>query len=481
MGVSSGGVSNYVNTSSGVAIGVCADNGVSGGGVYVDIGFSPLSLFADGAFGFWHDYTDPTTWFQDTAGTTPATALGDPVGRVNDKSGNGITGLQATSAARPTYGRMPFGGVRNQITFSEDLTNAAWTKLRVTAASATNIVETITLDSHAISTPFVSTSGSEYTTTVTLEKGVLATAPTFMEILYSTNGFGSVQYAIVNVETGAVVSTAGGATCTSAADPLTPSGFRFSYTATATSSASASFFVAFCDNNSTAVRAPVYAGLITSDCSVYRTQVERGATATAYQKVVQAYDVTESGVASVDCLWFDGVDDFLELTAAGAGLVRNTGRFTEFASGLHTKALTSTQAQFAATMSASAATRASIGGTATNFTYVQARRTAADAYAPLLEFAAFPFIPYIRTGVLSYATGLGELRVDGVLVDSDATFFTVGNTEDSDSQNIYVARASAAYFGGFMTGVITVKATALSESQLLQTEQYLGNQIGVTI
>jgi len=32
-----------------------------------------------------------------------------------------------------------------------------------------------------------------------------------------------------------------------------------------------------------------------------------------------------------------------------------------------------------------------------------------------------------------------------------------------------------------MTGVITVKGVTLSESQLLQTERYLGEQIGVTI
>lgn len=36
----------------------------------------------------WFDMTDPSTLFQNTAGTTPATAVGNPVQRVNDKSGN---------------------------------------------------------------------------------------------------------------------------------------------------------------------------------------------------------------------------------------------------------------------------------------------------------------------------------------------------------------------------------------------------------
>jgi hypothetical protein len=376
---------------------------------------------------------------------------------------------------------MPLGGVRNRLTYSEDLSNAAWTKSRVTAASATNVVETIALDTHAVSQSFSCTTGVGYTVSVTLKKGSLATAPTFMELLYSTTGFGSVQYAVVNVETGAVVSTAGGATCTSSADILNPGGWRFAYTATATSTATATFNVQFCNNDSGAARAPSYVGLVTSDCSVYMAQVEESASATAYQKVVQAYDVTESGVTSVDVLWFDGVDDHLVLTAAGAGLARNTGRFTVFSSALYTEALTSTQFHFAATMSASAATRAAIGGAATNANIVQARRTAADSYAASLTSPATTFAPYIQAAILSYATQLGELRVNGVLADSGAAFFTAGNTEDSDSQNVYVARVSTSYFGGFLSSVIGVKATTLTNAQVLQTERYLGNQIGVTI
>jgi hypothetical protein len=44
---------------------------------------------------------------------------------------------------------------------------------------------------------------------------------------------------------------------------------------------------------------------------VYKAQVELGATATPYQKVTAAYDITETGVADRVGLLFDGVDDFL--------------------------------------------------------------------------------------------------------------------------------------------------------------------------
>jgi hypothetical protein len=49
-------------------------------------GFSPASLFAGGAEGAWFDPSDLTTLFQDSAGTTPVTAAGQPVGRMLDKS-----------------------------------------------------------------------------------------------------------------------------------------------------------------------------------------------------------------------------------------------------------------------------------------------------------------------------------------------------------------------------------------------------------
>jgi hypothetical protein len=65
--------------------------------------FSPLVLFAGGVDGAWYDPSDLTTLFQDSAGTTPVTASGQPVGMMRDKSGNGRHLTQATAAARPTY------------------------------------------------------------------------------------------------------------------------------------------------------------------------------------------------------------------------------------------------------------------------------------------------------------------------------------------------------------------------------------------
>jgi len=66
-------------------------------------GFSPASLFAGGIAGAWYGPSDLSTLFQDSAGTTPVTTAGQPVGLMLDNSGNGNHATQATAAARPTY------------------------------------------------------------------------------------------------------------------------------------------------------------------------------------------------------------------------------------------------------------------------------------------------------------------------------------------------------------------------------------------
>jgi len=66
-------------------------------------GFSPASLFAGGIAGAWYGPSDLSTLFQDSAGTTPVTTAGQPVGLMLDKSGRANHATQATAARRPTY------------------------------------------------------------------------------------------------------------------------------------------------------------------------------------------------------------------------------------------------------------------------------------------------------------------------------------------------------------------------------------------
>jgi len=68
---------------------------------------SPSALFAGGTEGVWYGPSDLSTLFQDSAGTTPVTTAGQPVGRMLDKSGRANHATQPTAAARPIYQTAP--------------------------------------------------------------------------------------------------------------------------------------------------------------------------------------------------------------------------------------------------------------------------------------------------------------------------------------------------------------------------------------
>lgn len=124
------------------------------------VGFSPASLFAAGEQGVWLDPSDFSTMFQDTAGTTPVTAVEQPVGLIKDKSGRGNNATQFTSGNRPVLSARV-----NLLTKTEqfDFTGAAdqiWTKVNATVpvtnatspistATGCQILETVTNGGHA--------------------------------------------------------------------------------------------------------------------------------------------------------------------------------------------------------------------------------------------------------------------------------------------------------------------------------------------
>lgn len=60
----------------------------------------PSFLFANGEPGLWLDFWDTTKTFQDSAGTVPATTVGDVIGKVTDKSGRGNDATQGTTGAK---------------------------------------------------------------------------------------------------------------------------------------------------------------------------------------------------------------------------------------------------------------------------------------------------------------------------------------------------------------------------------------------
>ena len=73
------------------------------GGVKMSLTAQVQALFAGGKVGGMWDMGDTATLFQDAAGATPVTAVTQPIGRVNDKSGNGNHATQPTAGWLPLY------------------------------------------------------------------------------------------------------------------------------------------------------------------------------------------------------------------------------------------------------------------------------------------------------------------------------------------------------------------------------------------
>lgn len=86
-------------------------------------GFGLGQLFSAGQAGLWVEAAAPGsgTQYQDSAGTTPVAAVGDPLGKVIDKSGRGNHLAQATTTARPLLSARV-----NKLQKTDNLADPAW-------------------------------------------------------------------------------------------------------------------------------------------------------------------------------------------------------------------------------------------------------------------------------------------------------------------------------------------------------------------
>lgn len=132
------------NTALGFGLGMSRPITQAGaGGQSLDSRIRALFAKYSAVGGMW-DFTDASTLFQDSAGTTPVTAASQPAGRANDLSGLGNHLIQATSASRPLYNGagVTFDGVDDVLrsASSIDLSSAGtvYIALLFTPISASN-------------------------------------------------------------------------------------------------------------------------------------------------------------------------------------------------------------------------------------------------------------------------------------------------------------------------------------------------------
>jgi hypothetical protein len=262
------------------------------------------------------------------AGATGAVVLNSV--SVREVPGNHLT--QSTSTARPLLARVPVGGRRNLINASEELDNASWISdgSRVVVSGNTLTAnEQLSPRTLFIRQTFAYDASAAYTIFADVEDngGRYAWIGSFDD----TTGFG----AMFDLQTGTFVGYRTGVG-TPSGNSITDLGggiYRISMSFTTSASPASSIYGAQIGLSSDGDLdwSTTYDG--TESIIVHKYQLEESATATPYQKVTAAYDITESGKADVVGLLFDGLEDSLvspsiDLTSAtgvtqAAGAVQN--------------------------------------------------------------------------------------------------------------------------------------------------------------
>ena len=237
-----------------------------------------------------------------------------------------LPGFHATASgtSRPTYGVVPSRGRVNLLTYSNDFSlragvwagveNAALTagaaNSPLGALSATSLVPNTTLTGvHRF---------RENTTRVgsSITYSIFAKANGYSRIgLRESNATGA--SAVFNVSNGTLVATRNAGNLSVGATSIvafSDGWYRVSVTFTDAASTLQHIGVYVVSDAyvSGEIETATFAGDGTSSILVAGAQAETGSTATPYQRVVSAFDVTEAGVPSLSYLSFDGVDDFMQ-------------------------------------------------------------------------------------------------------------------------------------------------------------------------
>jgi hypothetical protein len=236
---------------------------------------------------------------------------------VRELPGNHAT--QTSAPSRPTLARVPEGGRRNLLESTHDLT--VWansggdgiTKVRNETGidGVANTATTLTDDFPAFEgiskSVTVANDSSPYTVSVHVKK--TTSASNFPGVSLSFAGGTTLTYQVtIDTDNGAAADR-GSADAVSGITVTDEGDFwRVSYSGANNSTGNTTASIIIYPAVTTTYGA-AWSGAATGSAVFDAPQLEAGSSATAYQKVVDEYDITEAGVTSLDYLSFDGSDD----------------------------------------------------------------------------------------------------------------------------------------------------------------------------
>lgn len=436
------------------------------GGTILGSAFPPASLFAAGAQGVWYDPSDFSTMFQDSAGTTPVTAVEQPVGRILDKSGRGNHASQSTLASRPVLSARV-----NQLTYTEQFNNAAWTKTNTTVTANAAVAPDGATTADALFTTAATTIfvvGQNYTIGAASTSLIYAKASTTGFLQLTFNG-DTTSYANFNLSTGVLGSSVG--TVTASIQSVGSGWYKCSVLNTSTAVTGISWGIV---GSATATRRQAFTA--TGAQSIYLWGADLrvtndGVGLPAYQRVAAATDYDTTGFPMY--LKFDGVDDSLATGSITPGAdkaqvfagIRKTSDAALAIVAELSATIASNAGSFALTAPNSAAANYNFSSKGTT----QTDNTVTTYTSPLNS---------VLSGIADIAGASNRIRSNGATVGSVLTTQGTGNYL---AYPIYIGRrggTSNPFTGRIYSLIVRFSAANLSDEQIASTETYVNSKTG---
>ena len=374
-------------------------------------------------------------------------------------AGNHAT--QATSTQRPTYGINPIVGTRNLLTYSSwsdavagtpGTAPTGWAFFFGTGAQTSLVGGLDAQGAQAIR--FDATVGQRiaYNQQVNVVAG--NTYSLSAEVV-AVSGAGGV---VVNIASGTAVGTA--------TNVVTPSTGRVTATYVCTTSGTVGLRLGL----------GITVG-VPGTCSITfkQPQFEVGTTATAYQKVVTQYEVTQAGVPSVSYLAFDGVDDGMvtgTITPATdkAQVFTGVRKLSDAAIGVVFE-----HSAVADTNNGALNLRAPNSAAAASFA-IYSRGTTTVAVGTTASTNAAP-VTKVVSGILDISAPRIVIRLDGTQV---ATSVASQGTGNYLAYPLYIGRRGGTTlpFNGRIYSLITRFGANLTTQQITSAETYVNGKTG---
>ena len=367
---------------------------------------------------------------------------------VKEIAGNHAT--QATSAQRPTYGIHPYSGVRNRLKYTEQFDDASWTK-QFGSLTSTNVAApdgSLTAD---VFTPASQFGNLKQLLSPTITSGTV-TVSVWLRVASGTRN-------IFIRGTDLILFYASEVT-------VTTTWTRFTATFTHDGTNAINFLVVQDRNTSGFV--PI---------EVWGAQLEVGSAATAYQKVVTQYEITEAGVPSVHYIGFDGVDDGMVTSAINFSA---TNKVTLFAG---IRKLSDTSVGIVAelgpaTFSTDGSFALAAPNSGPNYSFLTRGTVASVAASPITYTS--PITNVLSCSFDNSGSGSAELaqikpRINGVGI-TGVSGTTAGNYANA-ALNIGRRSGPVFPFNGNLYSLI-VRGAQSTDSQITNTETWVNQKTG---